>query len=129
MLYKIYILYTPKHKINTIIIFFWNLGIVPATQTFSLCFQRLTKPTTGVCFCYDQPSDQNALGLTFTLCIVFIADFFSWLHVERFQVLYQTQSYQEKCWNYCQQCCRCCFLCMVIKLRQKMFFPHILYKF
>ena len=57
MLYKIYILYTPKHKIITIIIFFWNLGIVPATQTFSLCFQRLTKPTTDACFCYDQPSD------------------------------------------------------------------------
>ena len=30
---------------NRFIIFFWNFGIVPATQTLFLCFHRLKKPT------------------------------------------------------------------------------------
>ena len=68
--------HTRTHVQITTIIFFWNFGIVPATQTSTSVFITfLTKPLFA----------QNVPGLTLVLCIVFIADFFPWLHVERFQ--------------------------------------------
>ena len=74
-----------EFKKVTIIIFFWNFGLVPATQTF-LCFQRLRKPTTFKLAVIKKPLFiQNVLGLILVLCIVFIADFFPWFHIERFQ--------------------------------------------
>ena len=71
---------------NRFIIFFWNFGIVPATQTLFLCFHRLTKPTVFMPAVMTKPLfAQNVLGLTLVLCIHFILDFFPWLHLETFQ--------------------------------------------
>ena len=68
----------------TIIIFFRHFRIVPLNKNFS--FHRLTKPSkllpavlTKPCFAH------NFLGSTLVLYIVFIIDFFPWIHIERFQ--------------------------------------------
>ena len=84
LLLEVYVIHTRRRKI-TITIFFWNFGIVPATQTFFLCFHRITEPTTFTPAVIVNPLfTQNVLGLTFVLSMVFIADFFPWLHVKRF---------------------------------------------
>ena len=83
--YERFMLYTRAEKKchYNFLLEFW---IVPATQTFFLCFHRLTKLTTFTPAVIVNPLfNQNALGLTFVLSMVFIADFFPWLHVERFQ--------------------------------------------
>ena len=68
--------HTHTNKI-TIIIFFWNFRIVPATQTFSLCFRQLTKSIKFRAAVISLPLFvQNVNGLTLALCTVFIAGFF-----------------------------------------------------
>ena len=52
----------------TMIIFFWKIRIVPATQNFSFCFNRLTKLTTFAPAVITNPLfAQNVLELTLVL--------------------------------------------------------------
>ena len=62
------------------------LSEISATQTFFLCFHQLTKfiPLTPAVMT-NGLLDQNVLRLSFVLSIVFITDFFPYLHAERFQ--------------------------------------------
>ena len=72
-----------SHTKIIIIVFFWNFGIVPGTQTFFLCFKTAYK--THHIYVMNKPLvDQNVLGLTLALCIVFITDLFTWLDVKNF---------------------------------------------
>ena len=61
-------------------IFFWNFGISPATQTFSYKSYRIYTS------CYGQPSVSSKLPRV-DICTVysFFADFLPWLHLEWFQ--------------------------------------------
>ena len=52
----------------SMIIFFWKIRIVPATQNFSFCFNRLTKLTTFAPAVITNPLfAQNVLELTLVL--------------------------------------------------------------
>ena len=52
----------------SMIIFFWKIGIVPATQNFFLCFNRLTKLTKFTPALITNPLfAQNILELTLVL--------------------------------------------------------------
>ena len=52
----------------------------------SFCFTGVTKSITFTPAVMTKPLfGQNVLGLTLVLCIVFITDFFLWLHAKRFQ--------------------------------------------
>ena len=84
--YQRFTLCTCTHKKITIMIFFWNFGIVHVTQTFFLRFYRLAKPTTFTPAVMAKPVfTQNILVLTLVLYIVFMANFFCQVHVKRFQ--------------------------------------------
>ena len=60
--------------------------VLPLQHKLSSSFHQLTKPTIFTQVLMTIPLfAQNVLGLTLVLCIVFIADFFPWLDVERIQ--------------------------------------------
>ena len=75
-------------KRSFITIVFWNFGTDPATQTFFLCFHRLTKTTALTPAVMTKPLfAQNSLGLSLAMLIAFThLDLFPWLHVKRFQI-------------------------------------------
>ena len=78
---------------------------------------------------------QHVLGLTSVLRIAFITYCFPWLHIERFQNARVRQFclrlivIRRYCWIYYHQCCRCCFLHMVIKVKYKTYLSDIPQKF
>ena len=124
--------YTCAYRNFTILLFFSNLGIVPATQTFFLYFYWPRKLTTFISVFMTKPLfDQNVFGLTLVRCIIFIANFFCLAPCWKFSkywsqpILFQTYSYHKKCWNYNQPWCLCCFLCVVMKLKSKMFHSNV----
>ena len=84
ILLGVYFTHSHKHKI-TIITFRGNFGIIPVIQIFFLCFHRLTKPTTITPAVMTKPlSAENVLRLILLPCIIFMADLFPWLYVEKF---------------------------------------------
>ena len=80
-----YSLITHTHK-NDHSDFLLKIRNCPAIQNFSPCFHLLTKPNTFTSVAMTKLLfAQNVLGLTLILCIVFITNFFPWLHVKRCQ--------------------------------------------
>ena len=72
-----------------------NFGIVPATQTFFLCFHRLTTTTFMPAVMAKPLFAQNVLELTLVLCVFFNVDFFLGFMSKGFRVLKSGNSLSE----------------------------------
>ena len=74
----------PPTKTIIIIFFVLNFWIASATNFLPLFLSDYKSHYKATTFTPAQFA-QNVLGLTLVLCIVFITDFFPWLHVKWFQ--------------------------------------------